>query len=108
MVARAIAAARPDALIACSHTLEPRRINLSDDLLELLNGAGVPVLAYLATGYGFRPIEPSVATSTASQFPVVADQFTVAQFGGWGQAGKDVFTTDTGIYYQALATAQGK
>ena len=58
--------------------------------------------------YGFRPIEPSVAAATASQFPPVADPFTVAQFGGWSQAGKDVFASDTGIYYQALAAAQGK
>jgi sulfate/thiosulfate-binding protein len=59
--------------------------------------------------YGFRPIEPSVAQATASQFPRVADQFTVdSQFGGWTKAAQDIFSQDTGVYYQALAAAQGK
>jgi len=59
--------------------------------------------------YGFRSIEPSVASATASQFPALADPFTVdSQFGGWKKANADVFLPDSGIYAQALTTAQGK
>ncbi len=58
--------------------------------------------------YGFRPVDPGVAQSTASQFPAVADQFTVDQFGGWTKASQDVFAKDTGIYYQAITAAQSK
>ena len=58
--------------------------------------------------FGFRPVDPTVAQSTASQFPAVADPFTVDQFGGWAKAAKDIFNQDTGIYYLALAAAQGK
>ena len=58
--------------------------------------------------YGFRPVETSVAQATAAQFPAVADPFTVAQFGGWTQASKDIFAKDTGVYYQAITAAQSK
>jgi sulfate/thiosulfate-binding protein len=58
--------------------------------------------------FGFRPVDPGVAQNTAGQFPVVADPFTVDHFGGWAKAAQDVFNQDTGIYYLALAAAQGK
>ncbi len=58
--------------------------------------------------YGFRPVDAAVAQATASRFPVVADQFTVAQFGGWNQATTDFFTADTGIYFQSMSAAQAK
>jgi len=58
--------------------------------------------------YGFRPVDAGVAQSTASHFPAVADPFTVDQFGGWTKATADVFSQDTGVYYQSIATAQGK
>lgn len=58
--------------------------------------------------FGFRPVDARVAQTTATEFPAVADQFTVDQFGGWSQASKDLFTKDTGIYYLASAAAQGK
>ena len=58
--------------------------------------------------YGFRSVETTVAQAAVAQFPTVADPFTVAQFGGWSQASKDVFTKDTGIYDQAITAAQSK
>jgi sulfate/thiosulfate transport system substrate-binding protein len=58
--------------------------------------------------FGFRPVDAGVAQSTATEFPAVADPFTVDQFGGWSKASADVFTQDTGVYYQSIATAQGK
>jgi sulfate/thiosulfate-binding protein len=58
--------------------------------------------------YGFRSVDAGVAQSTAAEFPAVADPFTVDQFGGWSKASTDVFSQDTGVYYQSIATAQGK
>jgi sulfate/thiosulfate-binding protein len=58
--------------------------------------------------YGFRPVDSSVAQTTATEFPAVADQFTVDQFGGWSKASKDIFTQNTGIYYLAVTAAQNK
>ncbi len=58
--------------------------------------------------YGFRPVDPAVAQANASQFPPVADQFTVDQFGGWNKANQDIFAAGTGIYFQALTAAQAK
>jgi sulfate transport system substrate-binding protein len=58
--------------------------------------------------YGFRSVDAGVAKATAAQFPAVADQFTVQQFGGWSKANAAVFAADTGIYARAIAEAQNK
>src|SRR5262250_3225083 len=42
--------------------------------------------------YGFRSVDAGVAQATAAQYPAVADQFTVQQFGGWSKANADIFT----------------
>jgi sulfate/thiosulfate transport system substrate-binding protein len=67
-----------------------------------------PAAQQVFAQYGFRPVDSTVAQSTASQFPVVADQFTVDQFGGWTKATQDIFAADTGIYTLAIAAAQNK
>ncbi len=52
--AHAIAAARPDLLIASFNTFEPKYINLSRQVRDLLHQAGVRLFAYVDTGYGQR------------------------------------------------------
>ena len=58
--------------------------------------------------YGFRSTDPDVTAATSSQFPKVADLFTIGdQFEGWAQA-KPRYFGETGIYAQAIAEAQGQ
>ena len=58
--------------------------------------------------YGFRSSDPDVLAATASQFPAVADLFTIGdQFGGWSKA-KPTYFGDTGIYNTAITDAQKK
>ncbi len=58
--------------------------------------------------YGFRPTDPDVTTATASQFPKVADLFTIDDvFGGWSAA-KAKYFSDTGVYNTAITEAQKK
>ena len=63
-----------------------------------------PAAQQVLAQYGFRPVDAGVAKSNASQFPAVADPFTVAQFGGWSKASADIFG-DNGIYTLAIAAA---
>jgi sulfate/thiosulfate-binding protein len=66
-----------------------------------------PAAQQVLAQYGFRPVDASVAKATASQFPAVADPFTVSQFGGWSKASADIFG-DSGLYTLAIAAAQAK
>ena len=53
--------------------------------------------------YGLRSVDPEVAKATASQYPPVADQFSIeAQFNGWEEATPKFFG-DTGLFTQAMA-----
>lgn len=52
-----IAAARPDLLIASFFTFEPKYLNFSLQVMELLHGAGVRVFAYVDTSYGTRELD---------------------------------------------------
>jgi sulfate/thiosulfate transport system substrate-binding protein len=45
-------------------------------------------------------------TLDTTRFPIIEDIFTVEIFGGWNQISQDFFS-DTGIYTQAIAEAQG-
>lgn len=56
--------------------------------------------------YGFRSTDADVAAATASQYPKVADLFTIGDvFGGWA-AVKDKYFGNNGIYVQAITEAQ--
>lgn len=59
----AIAGARPDALIACFYTFEPKYYNLSPQVRDLLHAAGTRIFAYVDTSYGMRPLEQVEAES---------------------------------------------
>lgn len=53
--------------------------------------------------YGLRSVDAEVAKATASQYPPVADQFSIdAQFNGWEEATPKFFG-DTGLFTQAMA-----
>jgi hypothetical protein len=54
--AHLIAQAKPDAVIASFYTFEPKYDNLSVQVRELLNKAGIQLFAYVDTDYGNRPI----------------------------------------------------
>jgi len=53
-LATAIAAARPQALIAVFYTLQPKFMNLSPQVRDLLHSAGTRIYAYTSLGYGAR------------------------------------------------------
>jgi sulfate transport system substrate-binding protein len=55
--------------------------------------------------YGLRSVDENVAQETASQYPPVADLFTIADFGGW-QAVTPSFFGDNGIYTTVIAEVQ--
>ena len=57
--------------------------------------------------YGLRSVDPEVAKATASQYPVVEDQFTIEYFGGWDSATPEFFGEE-GIYNQVIGQAQGQ
>jgi sulfate transport system substrate-binding protein len=54
---------------------------------------------------GAAPLWPEGALDEAL-FPLVADIFTIADFGGWDAVGATFFSED-GIFAQAIAAAQG-
>ena len=53
-LATAIAAARPQALIAVFYTAQPKFMNLSPQVRDLLHSAGTRIYAYTSLGYGAR------------------------------------------------------
>ena len=53
-LAAAIAAARPQMLIAVPYTFQPRFLNLSSQVCDLFHSVGTRIFAYAATGYGAR------------------------------------------------------
>ena len=55
--------------------------------------------------YGLRSIDENVAKETASQYPAVADLFTIKDFGGWGEVTTKFFN-ETGVYTAAVAEVQ--
>jgi hypothetical protein len=55
--AYAIAAARPELLIAFFYTFEPKYTNLSEQVRKLMANAGVRLFAYVDTDYGRRDLE---------------------------------------------------
>ncbi len=56
--------------------------------------------------YGLRSPDPVVAQATADQYPLIEDLFTVAHFGGWGEATPAYFG-ENGIFFQILGQVQG-
>jgi sulfate/thiosulfate transport system substrate-binding protein len=56
--------------------------------------------------YGLRSLDPQVAQQTASHFPKLTDQFSIAYFGGWKKATADFFG-EQGIFTRSIAQAQG-
>jgi sulfate/thiosulfate-binding protein len=57
--------------------------------------------------YGLRSVDPNVAKETASQYPPVADLFTIADFGGWSEVTPKYFGEE-GIYTSAIGEVQGQ
>ena len=55
--------------------------------------------------YGLRSVDPAVAQATAAQYPAIADQFTIAEFGGWAKATPEFFG-DTGIFTTVIGKVQ--
>jgi sulfate transport system substrate-binding protein len=51
---------------------------------------------------GYRPVLPDIATEVASQYPVPADLFTIADLGGWPTVDKQFFKRDDGMVSQIL------
>ena len=56
--------------------------------------------------HGLRSPDPEVAKATAEQYPPIEDVFTIADFGGWGEATPKFFGDD-GIFYKIFAQVQG-
>lgn len=57
--------------------------------------------------YGLRSVDPAIAEETAEQYPPVADQFTIQEFGGWGNVTQPFFGPD-GIYTQLIEEVQAE
>lgn len=55
--------------------------------------------------YGLRSVDPEVAAATADQYPALADQFTIEEFGGWKAATPEFFGEE-GIFTKVVADAQ--
>lgn len=55
--------------------------------------------------YGLRSVDPEVAAATAAQYPALADQFTIEEFGGWAAATPQFFGEE-GIFTKVVADAQ--
>jgi len=58
--------------------------------------------------HGLRSPDPVVQGETAGQYPAVADQFDINFFGGWAEATPKYFDAEHGLYYAAIAAAQGQ
>jgi sulfate transport system substrate-binding protein len=56
--------------------------------------------------YGLRSPDPAVAQATADQYPLIEDLFTIAHFGGWGEATPAYFG-ENGVFFQMLGQVQG-
>jgi len=54
---------------------------------------------------GLRSVDENVAQQTASKYPPVAKQFTIADFGGWKEVTPKFFG-DSGVYTSAIAEVQ--
>jgi sulfate transport system substrate-binding protein len=59
--------------------------------------------------HNFRPVEPTVAKDPAivKQFPVLPDQFTIAEFGGWSKVSSELFG-DKGTITAVLNSVKGQ
>ena len=57
--------------------------------------------------HGLRSVDPGVASETASQYPPVADLFTIDYFGGWALVTAGIFG-DEGVYTRAIAAVHGE
>jgi len=55
--------------------------------------------------YGLRSVDPEVAAATAEQYPALADQFTIDEFGGWAAATPQFFGEE-GIFTKVVTEAQ--
>lgn len=54
---------------------------------------------------GLRSVDQTVAQATADRYPPVAQQFTIADFGGWKEVTPRFFG-DSGVYTTAIAEVQ--
>jgi Spherulation-specific family 4 len=63
-VARMLAAAQPRILIGAYATAQPRLVNMSPQVRELLHTAGTQLFAYVSTDYGARDIGEVKAEAT--------------------------------------------
>ena len=56
--------------------------------------------------HGLRSVDAEVAAATATQYPALADQFTIDYFGGWAAATPQFFGETDGIFSKVVAEAQ--
>lgn len=54
---------------------------------------------------GLRSVDQNVAKETAARYPALQDQFTIQEFGGWGEV-TPAFFGDSGIYTTAIGEVQ--
>jgi hypothetical protein len=66
--ARRIAACRPALLVAPAYITNPRRPNLSAQVMALLHAAGVAVLAYVDVNYGCQPLPAVLNEATEAMY----------------------------------------
>lgn len=64
-----------------------------------------PEAQEIFANHGLRSVDADVAAATASQYPPVADLFTIEYFGGWPAARADIFG-ETGVFTTAIQEVQ--
>lgn len=64
-----------------------------------------PEVQTIFAEYGLRSVDPNVAKMTAESYPALQDQFTIQEFGGWGEV-TPAFFGESGIYSTAIAEIQ--
>ena len=58
--------------------------------------------------HGLRSPDPVVLAETTDRYLPIADQFDIDFFGGWAEATPKYFDAQTGLYFTAIANAQGQ
>jgi len=88
----------PVAVVKGSHTAEAT---------AFVNYITSPAGQRLWAQAGFRPVDPQVASETASSFPALGKVWTISDLGGWTTVDKDLFDKNDGLLTQVYAKATG-
>ncbi|MGU3293289.1 sulfate ABC transporter substrate-binding protein [Williamsia sp. M5A3_1d] len=56
---------------------------------------------------GFRPVDPTVAAATATDFPTISKVWTIADLGGWTSVDTELFDKTNGQFTKIYAQATG-